>query len=162
MAKLTEKQRANVPARECGLPDKARSDAANKQTGNDPVPDRGHAISAKRLSRKQRHAGNLTEDNFERIDRKPHKVLAADRCRTASAQRCKRLHLEGRSAVALYCDHATLNDASNASRVFGTHSQTRLTSRGRCRVRVAVGQMYACSKRRRRDERTDRTDTSEC
>lgn len=78
MARLTAKQRANVPAREFGLPEKARSDAAKKESGNYPMPDRGHAISAKRLSRKQRKAGNLTEDEFERIDRKVDKVLEAD------------------------------------------------------------------------------------
>ena len=75
MAKLTAKQRANLPAREFGLPEKARTDAAKKETGNYPIPDRGHAISAKRLARKQRKAGNLTQDEFERIDRKAHKVL---------------------------------------------------------------------------------------
>jgi hypothetical protein len=70
MAKLTAKQRAEVPAREFGLPEKARSSKAKKETGNYPMPDRGHAISAKRLSRKQRKAGNLTKDEFERINRK--------------------------------------------------------------------------------------------
>ena len=75
MAKLTAKQRAAVPAREFGLPEKARSDGAKKETGNYPMPDRGHAISAKRLSRKQRKAGNLTNDEFERINRKADKVL---------------------------------------------------------------------------------------
>ena len=44
---------------------------------NYPMPDEGHAISAKRLARKQRKAGNLTKDEFERIDRKADKVLKA-------------------------------------------------------------------------------------
>jgi len=78
MAKLTAKQRAAVPAREFGLPEKARTDAAKKEPGNYPMPDRGHAISAKRLARKQRKAGNLTKDEFERIDRKAHKMLEAE------------------------------------------------------------------------------------
>ena len=78
MAKLTPKQRANLPARDFGLPEKARTDAAKKESGNYPMPDRGHAISAKRLARKQRKAGNLTKDEFERIDSKAHKILEAD------------------------------------------------------------------------------------
>jgi hypothetical protein len=78
MAKLTPQQRANLPARDFGLPEKARTDDARKETGNYPIPDRGHAISAKRLSRQQRKAGNLTNDEFERINRKADKVLRAD------------------------------------------------------------------------------------
>jgi hypothetical protein len=78
MAKLTSKQRAKLPARDFGLPEKARSDEAKKQMGNYPIPDKGHAISAKRLSGKQRQAGNLTADEFERIKRKADKVLDSD------------------------------------------------------------------------------------
>lgn len=75
MAKLTSKQRAKLPARDFGLPEKARSPEARKETGNYPIPDKGHAISAKRLSRLQRKQGNLTKDEFERINRKADKVL---------------------------------------------------------------------------------------
>jgi hypothetical protein len=75
VAKLTAKQRAAVPTRDFGLPEKARSSAAKKEAGNYPIPDRGHAISAKRLARKQRRAGNLTENEFERINRKADKVM---------------------------------------------------------------------------------------
>ena len=78
MAKLTPKQRAKLPARDFGLPEKARSDDAKKEAGNYPIPDRGHAISAKRLSRMQRKAGNLSKDEFDRINRKADKVLKAD------------------------------------------------------------------------------------
>ncbi|MGI8662228.1 MAG: hypothetical protein ACR2LQ_03340 [Acidimicrobiales bacterium] len=79
MAKLTPKQRAKLPSREFGLPEKALSDAAKKQTGNYPIPDAGHAVSAKRLAKKQRKAGNLTNEELERINRKADKVLEADR-----------------------------------------------------------------------------------
>ena len=58
-----------------GLPEKARSKKAKKEPGNYPMPDRGHAISAKRLSRKQRKAGNLTKDEFDRINRKADEIL---------------------------------------------------------------------------------------
>ena len=42
------------------------------------MPDRGHAISAKRLARKNRKDGNLTKDEFDRINRKADKVLDSD------------------------------------------------------------------------------------
>lgn len=75
MAKLTAKQRAKLPAKDFGLPEKARSRRAKKESGNYPIPDKGHAISAKSLSKKQRKAGNLTKDEFERINRKADKIL---------------------------------------------------------------------------------------
>ena len=78
MATLTSKQRAKLPARAFGLPEKVRSDEVRKEPGNYPIPDRGHAISAKRLSAQQRKAGNLTADEFERINRKADKVLQSD------------------------------------------------------------------------------------
>ncbi len=78
MGELTAKQRAKLPAKEFGLPEKARSSDAKKQTGNYPMPDKGHAISAKRLSRKQLNDGNLSKDEFERINRKADKVLKAN------------------------------------------------------------------------------------
>jgi hypothetical protein len=78
MAKLTPKQRGKLPARDFGLPEKARSNQARKETGNYPLPDKGHAISAKRLSRLQRKRGNLTKDEFDRINRKADKILRAD------------------------------------------------------------------------------------
>ena len=78
MAKLTGSQRAKLPARKFGLPEKARSAEAKKEPGNYPMPDRGHAISAKRLARKNRKAGNLTADEFDRIERKAEKVLHTD------------------------------------------------------------------------------------
>ena len=78
MAELTAKQRAKLPAKDFGLPEKARSPKAKKESGNYPIPDKGHAISAKRRSRKQRKEGNLTKDEFDRINRKADKVLKSD------------------------------------------------------------------------------------
>jgi hypothetical protein len=75
MSKLSPRRRAKLPAKAFGLPEKARTAEARKETGNYPMPDPGHAVSAKRLSRKQRKAGNLTRDEFERINRKADKVL---------------------------------------------------------------------------------------
>jgi hypothetical protein len=75
MSKLTPTQRAKLPARKFGLPEKARTPEARKDTGNYPMPDKGHAISAKRLAGKNRKSGNLTKDEFERIERKADKVI---------------------------------------------------------------------------------------
>jgi len=75
MAELSAKERAKLPAKEFGLPEKAGSAKAKKETGNYPMPDKGHAISAKRLSRKQREDGNLTKEEFDRINRKADRVL---------------------------------------------------------------------------------------
>ena len=75
MAELTPKRRAALPSTSFGLPEKARTAEAKKETGNYPIPDRGHAISAKRLSRKSLKAGNLTTAEFEKINRKADKML---------------------------------------------------------------------------------------
>jgi hypothetical protein len=77
MSKLTANLRAKLPARAFGLPEKARTAKTRKESGNYPIPDKGHAISAIRRSRVQRKRGNLTEDEFDRINRKAHKVLHA-------------------------------------------------------------------------------------
>lgn len=79
MSKLTAKQRARLPAKAFGLPEKARSKKARKESGNYPMPDKGHAISAKQRARKQRKAGNLTKDEFDRINRKADKILKGKR-----------------------------------------------------------------------------------
>jgi hypothetical protein len=75
MAELTPRKRANLEPKEFGLPEKARTPDARKETGNYPMPDARHAASAKSRSKKQREAGNLTKDEFERINRKADKVL---------------------------------------------------------------------------------------
>jgi hypothetical protein len=75
MAELSARQRGNLPTKAFGLPEKARSAEAKKEAGNYPMPDKGHAISAKRLSRKQRKDGNLTKAEFDKINRKADKVL---------------------------------------------------------------------------------------
>lgn len=74
-SKLSASQRAKLPSKEFGLPEKARTPEAKKESGNYPMPDEEHAISAKRLAAKQRADGNLTKDEFERINRKADRVL---------------------------------------------------------------------------------------
>ena len=58
-----------------GCRKKARTPETRKDTGNYPMPEKGHAISAKRLARKNRKDGNLTKDEFDRIERKADKVI---------------------------------------------------------------------------------------
>ena len=78
MAELTPRKRANLEPKEFGLPEKARTPDARKETGNYPMPDKGHAVSAKRLAGKNRKDGNLTKDEFDRINRKADKILHED------------------------------------------------------------------------------------
>jgi hypothetical protein len=87
MSKLTAKQRANLPPRAFGLPEKARTKAARKESGNYPMPDRGHAISAIRRSARERERGNLTKNEFDRINRKAEKILRKKKKRSKSKQK---------------------------------------------------------------------------
>lgn len=75
MSKLTAKQRAQLPPKAFGLPERARSKKARKESGNYPMPDRGHAISALRHSERERMRGNLTKDEYQRIQRKAKRIL---------------------------------------------------------------------------------------
>jgi hypothetical protein len=75
MSKLSARQRANLPPKAFGLPEKARTKQARQETGNYPIPDRGHAISALRRSEQEHERGNLTKDQFDRIQRKAKSML---------------------------------------------------------------------------------------
>ena len=75
MGKLTAKQRAKLPAKAFGLPEKARTEKARRGTGNYPMPDKGHAISALRLSELEYERRKLTRDEYDRIQRKARKKL---------------------------------------------------------------------------------------
>jgi hypothetical protein len=79
MSELSARQRANLPPKAFGLPEKARTKKARQQTGNYPIPDRGHAISALRRSEQERERGNLTKDEFDRIQRKAKAMLKKKR-----------------------------------------------------------------------------------
>jgi hypothetical protein len=70
MADLSAKQREELPAKEFGLPEKARTKDATKESGNYPMPDKAHARNAKARAAQQRKAGKLTKAEEERIDRK--------------------------------------------------------------------------------------------
>ena len=78
MADLSPKKREQLPAKDFGLPEKARSKEAKKESGNYPMPDKAHARNAKARAAQQRKAGNLTKREEERIDRKADKILDDD------------------------------------------------------------------------------------
>lgn len=78
MAELNAKKREKMPAKEFGLPEKARTADDRKETGNYPMPDKAHARNAKSRAAQQHKAGNLTDDELARIDRKADKILDGD------------------------------------------------------------------------------------
>ena len=75
MADLSPKKREQLPAKDFGLPEKARSKEAKKVSANYPMPDTAHAPNATAREAQQRKAGNLTKAEQERIDRKADKKL---------------------------------------------------------------------------------------
>lgn len=75
MADLSAEKREDLPAKDFGLPEKARTKDAKKDSGNYPMPDKAHARNAKSRATQQQKAGNLTEKEKERIDRKADKKL---------------------------------------------------------------------------------------
>jgi hypothetical protein len=75
MAELSSKKREQLPAKDFGLPEKARTKDQKKESGNYPMPDEAHARNAKARAAQQQKAGNLTKAERERIDRKADKIL---------------------------------------------------------------------------------------
>jgi hypothetical protein len=75
MAELSAKKREKLPTKDFGLPEKARTTAAKKESGNYPMPDKEHARNAKARAAQQQKAGGLTKKEQERIDRKADKIL---------------------------------------------------------------------------------------
>ncbi len=75
MADLSAGKREKLPAKDFGLPEKARTKDAKKKSGNYPMPDKTHARNAKARAAQQRKAGNLTKAEEQRIDRKADKKL---------------------------------------------------------------------------------------
>jgi hypothetical protein len=78
MSELTAKKRAKLPSKDFGLPEKARTTDAKKESGNYPMPDKEHAANAKARAQQQHDRGNLSKKDLERIDRKADKVLDDD------------------------------------------------------------------------------------
>ena len=89
MAELNDKQRAKVKTKDFGLPEKARSTDAKKESGNYPMPDEAHARNAKARAAQQVKKGNLSKAEQERIDRKADKILGEDKPAKKSAAKKK-------------------------------------------------------------------------
>jgi len=79
MAEISQRKRASMPSKEFGLPEKARTTEAKKETGNYPMPDAKHAANAKARSTQQYKEGNLSKTEKERIHRKADAVLEDDK-----------------------------------------------------------------------------------
>ena len=75
MADLDAEKREKIPTKDFGLPEKARTKDAKKESGNYPMPDKAHARNAKARAEQQYEKGNLSKDELERIDRKADKKL---------------------------------------------------------------------------------------
>jgi hypothetical protein len=75
MAELSAKKREKLPAKDFGLPEKARTAEDKRDSGNYPMPDKAHARNAKASAAQKQKAGNLTKKEKERIDRKADKKL---------------------------------------------------------------------------------------
>jgi len=75
VADLSPKKREKLPAKDFGLPEKAKTPKAKKESGNYPMPDAAHAKNAKSRAAQQRKAGNLSKSEAERVERKADRVM---------------------------------------------------------------------------------------
>ena len=75
MANLSAKKRAKVKTKDFGLPGKARSESAKKESGNYPMPDKAHARNAKARASQAVNAGRMSKAEEAKIDKKADKVI---------------------------------------------------------------------------------------
>ena len=75
MADLKSSKRAKLPAKDFGLPEKAKTTKQKKESGNYPMPDKSHARNEKARAEQQHERGKLSKDELERIDRKADRKL---------------------------------------------------------------------------------------
>lgn len=75
LPELRSKKRARVPTKEFGLPERARSSDAKKESGNYPMPDRRHAANAKARAKQQLERKKLTRAEHGRIVSKADRIL---------------------------------------------------------------------------------------
>lgn len=75
MPDLEAEDREDIPTKKFGLPEKARTKSAKKESGNYPMPDKAHARNAKARAAQQHKAGRLSKEELERINRKADKIL---------------------------------------------------------------------------------------
>jgi len=79
MGDLSPKKREKLPAKDFGLPEKAKTPKAKKESGNYPMPDATHAKNAKARAAQQKKAGNLGKSEAERVQKKADRVIEKDK-----------------------------------------------------------------------------------
>jgi hypothetical protein len=79
VADLSAKKRVKLPAKDFGLPERAKTPKAKKESGNYPMPDAKHAKNAKARAAQQRKAGNLSKSEAERVERKADRVIEKEK-----------------------------------------------------------------------------------
>jgi hypothetical protein len=79
VADLSTKKREKLPAKDFGLPERAKTPKAKKESGNYPMPDAKHAKNAKARAAQQRKAGNLSKSEAERVERKADRVIEKEK-----------------------------------------------------------------------------------
>jgi hypothetical protein len=79
VADLSAKKREKLPAKDFGLPERAKTPKAKKESGNYPMPDAKHAKNAKARAAQQRKAGNLSKSEAERVERKADRVMEKEK-----------------------------------------------------------------------------------
>ena len=75
VAHLDAEDREKIPAKDFGLPEKARTKEQKKESGNYPMPDKAHARNAKARAAQAQEDGRLSKKDQKRIDRKADKIL---------------------------------------------------------------------------------------
>ncbi len=79
VADLSPKKREKLPAKDFGLPERAKTPRAKKESGNYPMPDADHAKNAKARAAQQQKAGHLSKSDAERIERKADRIIDKDK-----------------------------------------------------------------------------------
>lgn len=77
MPDLPAKKRARIPTKKFGLPERARSADAKKESGNYPMPDRRHAANAKARAKQQLKSKKLSRAQYDRIVSRADRILDA-------------------------------------------------------------------------------------
>ena len=75
MGDLRSRRRARIPTRRFGLPERARTSEAQKESGNYPMPDRRHAANAKARAKQQLKRRRLSRAKYDRIVAKANRIL---------------------------------------------------------------------------------------
>ena len=75
LPELRAKKRARTPTKKFGLPERARSSDAKKETGNYPMPDLRHAANAKARAKQQLKKKKLSRAQYDRIVSKADRIL---------------------------------------------------------------------------------------